>query len=62
MNDFLVIVHGTDSETGTQIKCLKFFDNFIVASQFKQDCECGLGYMAEVYTLNEQGNYELLFS
>lgn len=56
MKRFMVIYSIPDEESvfepGTVIKGSfgsAFFDDSINADQFKMDCECGLGGMAQVY-------------
>ncbi len=39
-----------------------FFNDRLEAYRYKQDCECGLGAVAQLYILNKRGEYEFLFS
>lgn len=47
------------------ITCAVFFDEFEKAQQFKMDCECGMGWYAEVYERKkdeENEEYVLLYA
>ena len=54
---YLVVTYDREDD---ETQC-KFFDTYGKAYDFHTDCECGLGIECQVYELDKNGVYQLLF-
>lgn len=44
LKKYMVVYHSDDAKT-----CAAFFDTWKGAEDFRMNCECGMGWYAEVY-------------